>query len=207
MPRIDPPARHADSDGLPVLAGVRATLRGLREDDAEALFALHSDPRAMRYWSFVPWTDRSQVHDYLARGIAARDPQRMLCWAIAQAGDDALVGTATLFAINREQGRAEIGYALHPSYWGRGLATDALGLMLGHAFDTLGLRRVEADIDPRNTASCRLVERHGFVREGLLRERWHVGGEACDSVVYGLLAQEWTGHRPATTAQTSHAPL
>ena len=59
MPRIDPPARHADSDGLPVLAGVRATLRGLREDDAEALFALHSDPRAMRYWSFVPWTDRS----------------------------------------------------------------------------------------------------------------------------------------------------
>ena len=109
MPRIDPPACHADSDGLPVLAGVRATLRGLREDDAEALFALHSDPRAMRYWSFVPWTDRSQVHDYLARGIAARDPERMLCWAIAHAGDDALVGTATLFAINREQGRAEIG--------------------------------------------------------------------------------------------------
>ena len=195
MPRIDAPSRLVDSDGLPALAGARVTLRGLCEDDADALFALHSDPRAMRYWSFAPWTDRSQVHDYLARGIAARDPERMLCWAIAQAGDDTLAGTATLFDINREQGRAEIGYALHPSHWGRGLATEALGLVLGHAFDTLDLRRVEADIDPRNTASCRLVERHGFVREGLLRERWHVGGEACDSVVYGLLAREWTGRQ------------
>ena len=195
MPRIDAPSRLVDSDGLPVLAGARVTLRGLCEDDADALFALHSDPRAMRYWSFAPWTDRSQVHDYLARGIAARDPARMLCWAITPVGDETLAGTATLFDINREQGRAEIGYALHPSHWGRGLATEALGLVLGHAFDTLGLRRVEADIDPRNTASCRLVERHGFVREGVLRERWHVGGEACDSVVYGLLAREWTGRQ------------
>lgn len=196
MPRIDAPSPAMDAVALPRLAGRRVTLRGFRQDDADALFALHSDPQAMRYWSFAPWTDRSQVHGYLARGIAARDPERMLCWVITQAGDDTLAGTATLFDINREQGRAEIGYALHPAYWGRGLATEAVGLVLGHAFDTLGLRRVEADIDPRNTASCRLVERHGFVREGLLRERWHVGGEACDSVVYGLLAREWAGRQP-----------
>ncbi|MFP7722239.1 GNAT family N-acetyltransferase [Lysobacter sp. A3-1-A15] len=192
MPCIEAPA-HDDSDALPRLAGGGVLLRGFRGDDADALFALHSDPRAMRYWSFAPWTDRSQVHDYLARAIAARDPDRMLCWVVTQAGDDALVGTTTLFAIDRVQGRAEVGYALRPSHWGRGLATGTLGLVLGHAFDTLGLRRVEADIDPRNAASCRLVERQGFVREGLLRERWHVGGETCDSAVYGLLAREWVG--------------
>ena len=64
-------------------------------------------------------------------------------------------------------------------------------MVLDHAFDTLGLRRIEADIDPRNTSSCKLVERMGFVREGLLRDRWCVAGEVSDSALYGLLALEW----------------
>jgi RimJ/RimL family protein N-acetyltransferase len=63
--------------------------------------------------------------------------------------------------------------------------------VLAHAFDTLRLRRIEADIDPRNSASCKLVERLGFVREGLLRERWDVAGELCDAALYGLLASDW----------------
>lgn len=58
------------------------------------------------------------------------------------------------------------------------------------AFGALELRRIEADIDPRNAASCRLVERLGFIREGLLRARWNVAGEICDSAIYGLLAQD-----------------
>jgi hypothetical protein len=61
---------------------------------------------------------------------------------------------------------------------GRGLAREAVGLAIAHAFGGPGLRRIEADIDPRNLASCALVERLGFQREGLLRERWHVG-ESC----------------------------
>ncbi|MGH8084295.1 MAG: GNAT family N-acetyltransferase [Lysobacter sp.] len=108
-----------------------------------------------------------------------------------QTGNDRLIGATTLFAINHAQGRAEVGYALRASHWGRGLAQEALRLVLVHAFDTLVLRRIEADIDPRNGASCRLVERMGFVREGLLRDRWEVGGEASDSALYGLLARDW----------------
>jgi ribosomal-protein-alanine N-acetyltransferase len=66
-----------------------------------------------------------------------------------------------------------------------------LRLALAHAFGPLGLRRVEADVDPRNAASCRLLERLGFRREGLLRERWRVNGETCDSALFGLLAREF----------------
>ena len=96
-----------------------------------------------------------------------------------------------VFAFNREQGRAEIGYSLHTDWQGRGLASEALQLVLGYVLEELGLRRIEADIDPRNLRSCRLVEKFGFVREGLLRQRWLVNGEACDSVIYGLLAQDF----------------
>lgn len=174
----------------PRLHGVRVTLRAIRPSDFDAFYSVYSDPRVTRYWSFPAWTHPSQGEAYFASAVEGSDPSRLLCWAVTL-DDDRLIGTTTLFAINRAQGRAEIGYALHPDAWGRGLAGDALGAMVGHAFDGLGLRRLEADIDPRNTASCRLVERLGFVREGLLRERWHVAGETCDSALFGLLAREW----------------
>jgi ribosomal-protein-alanine N-acetyltransferase len=63
-------------------------------------------------------------------------------------------------------------------------------LALRHAFEELGLRRIEADTDPRNSGSCRLLERLGFVREGLLRERWLIDGELQDTAIYGLLRGE-----------------
>ncbi|MFD0739228.1 GNAT family N-acetyltransferase [Lysobacter koreensis] len=178
-------------DDLPVLDGERIRLRGFREDDLHDLYAVHSDPQVMRYWSFPAWTELAQAQDRLANAMSGRDPRRLLCWAIAERGDDRLVGGVTLFSIDRAQGRAEVGYSLRSDRWGRGLAREALQLALAHAFDGLGLRRVEADVDPRNAASCALVERFGFVREGLLRERWLVAGELQDSAIYGLLARDW----------------
>jgi RimJ/RimL family protein N-acetyltransferase len=68
---------------------------------------------------------------------------------------------------------------------------EALPALVAHAFGALDLNRLEADIDPRNTASARVLERLGFRREGLLRERWIVNGEKSDSAIYGLLRAEW----------------
>ena len=183
--------QSVERDDLPLLGGERLRLRGFRSDDLGDFFALHADPAVMRYWSFPAWTQRSQAEDYLTRAIAARCEQTMLCWAIALRDSDRLIGAATLFDIHREQGRAEIGYALQSAHWRRGYAQEALQLVMEHAYGRLGLRRLEADIDPRNLASCRLVERLGFRREGLLRERWRVAGECQDSAIYGLLASEW----------------
>jgi ribosomal-protein-alanine N-acetyltransferase len=63
--------------------------------------------------------------------------------------------------------------------------------MLEHAFQRLDLNRLEADIDPRNAASARTLERLGFQKEGHLRERWIVNGEISDTGLYGLLRREW----------------
>ncbi len=174
---------------LPLLEGERVRLRPYRNDDIDALYAIYSDPAVMRFWSYPPWIDRAQADDYLQRD---RDyvGDGMLAWGIALREDDVLIGTATLYGIDRAQGRAEVGYALGCAHWGRGYAQEALRLALAHAFDALRLRRIEADVDPRNTGSCRLLERIGFQREGLLRERWLVAGELQDSVIYGLLRGE-----------------
>jgi RimJ/RimL family protein N-acetyltransferase len=175
----------------PELAGSRVRLRPLRAEDAGALFRLRSDPRVMRYWSHPPWTEPAQAAEYLAKLLRESDGAHS--WAVTHAGADALVGTASLFAISRAHRRAEIGYSLAADLWGRGYAQDALRLVLDFAFMTLGVERVEADVDPRNDRSCRLVERLGFVREGLLRSRWRVGDEVTDSAMYGLLRSVYRG--------------
>lgn len=176
---------------VPVLESSRVRLRPYRTDDAAAMFALYSDPRVMRYWSFAPWSAIAQAEAYLERALGEMAEGRVLPWALARRDDDLLVGTTTLFSLNREQRRAEVGYSLSPAEQGRGLAAEALRAALAHAFDVLGLLRIEADVDPRNAPSCRLLERLGFRREGLLRARWHVADEVCDSALYGLLAPEF----------------
>ncbi len=70
---------------------------------------------------------------------------------------------------------------------------EALRTLVDHAFTTLDLNRLEADIDPRNLASAKTLERLGFQQEGLLRERWIVGDEISDTAFDGLLRREWKG--------------
>ena len=175
----------------PALEGARVRLRAHRDDDLDDLHAVHSDPAVMRYWSTPAWTDVERTREGLAVARAGNDPDACLAWAIAGRGDDRLIGGVTVFRIDRAQGRAEVGYALRSSAWGRGHAQEALRLALAYAFEALALRRIEADIDPRNLASCRLVERLGFLREGLLRERWCVAGERQDTALSGLLARDF----------------
>jgi len=177
---------------IPELAGSRLRLRALEARDADALFALHSDALVMRYWSTPPWRERAQAVAHIERMQRERRQAEFYPW-VATLDDDALIGACSLFALSREHGRAEIGYALRREFWGRGLAQEMLDLALAHAFDAIGLNRIEADIDPENAASCRLVERLGFTREGLMRERWRVGGGVQDTALYGLLAREWHG--------------
>jgi RimJ/RimL family protein N-acetyltransferase len=176
---------------VPVLTTPRLVLRHIARDDLDAIYAIHADPRTMRYWSFAPWTDRAQADTWFDERGTLGHSHEHYPWGIERRDADGLIGALTLFQIDRAQRRCEIGYILNADHWGRGYAIEALRAALAHAFDVLELMRVEADIDPRNAASCRLVEKAGFLREGVLRERWRVDDEVCDSVIYGLLRREF----------------
>lgn len=180
----------ASIDHLPELEGPRVRLRAPRHADAADLYAVYSDPEVLRYWSHGPWTDPAQADDWIARAWSGFAERAFLQWVVARRDDDRVVGSTTLFACVAQHRRCEIGYALGAAHWGQGLAREALALALGLAFTVLGLHRVEADIDPRNRASLRLVEALGFRHEGTLRARYHVGGEIQDSAIHGLLADD-----------------
>jgi RimJ/RimL family protein N-acetyltransferase len=173
------------------LSTARLTLRPPQRGDEEALFALHSDAEVMRYFSEPPWTDPERAARQIDDDAAAFERGDFFRFAIVLTETQRMIGNCTLFALHRQNRRAEIGYALQRQCWGKGYMNEALEGLLAHAFNDLDLNRLEADIDPRNEASKVCLERLGFISEGFLRERWIVGGEVCDSALYGLLRRDW----------------
>lgn len=188
-----------DSEQRPTITTDRLRLRWLTAADVPALFAIFGDPAVCRYWSAPPLPDVAAAAT-LQRDIARCFAERSLFqWGIAERATDLVVGTCTLAALSVEHRRAELGFALTPSCWGRGYVAELLPALLKFAFETLELHRVEADVDPRNARSIRVLERVGFQREGYLRERYHVAGEAQDALLFGLLQREWRAARGAGT--------
>jgi [ribosomal protein S5]-alanine N-acetyltransferase len=180
-----------DSERLPTINTSRLCLRSISEDDVDAFYAIYSNTEVMRYWSTPPLADRnaavklvSEIHD----GVRRRD---ILKWGIARRSDNVLIGSVTLHNLALAHHRAEIGYALDRAHWGLGYMNETLMAVLAYAFEELHLHRIEADVDPRNSASIRTLERLGFQREGYLRERWQVGGEIQDALFFGLLRPDW----------------
>ncbi|MES2257752.1 MAG: GNAT family protein [Pseudomonadota bacterium] len=170
-------------------------LRHLCREDAAALYAIHSDPAATRYWSSAPWREAAQANAYLDTTLSGYADGSRLCLGVALRAGGELLGTCTLYAFNPQNRRCDIGYMLAPAHWGNGYMQEALPALIAHGFDTLDLHRIEADIDPRNTASARLLERMHFLHEGRLRERWIIAGEICDTDLFGLLRKDWRAAR------------
>ncbi|MDO8179522.1 MAG: GNAT family protein [Undibacterium sp.] len=176
------------------LSTKRLLLRPLESADAQALFAVFSDTKVMRYWSGVAWDSIDTADETIARYSKALAENESLGLGIVDSQTDELIGTCSLFHLDEQSRRAEIGYGIASASWGKGYMHEALTALINYGFDALNLHRMEADTDPRNTASRRCLERLGFVNEGLLRERWIVNNEICDTSFYGLLRSDWQTH-------------
>jgi RimJ/RimL family protein N-acetyltransferase len=182
-----------EGDKLPTIEAPRVRLRWLVAGDVDALFDVFSDRVMMRYWSSPAMTEHSEAEALLARIHQQFAEKFGFQWGIERKDDGRLLGTCTLFHLDTRNMRAELGYCLASAYWKNGYMTEALTALIDHAFGPMKLRRLEADIDPRNENSMRILGKLGFSQEGLLRERWNVNGEIQDTAFLGLLAREWRG--------------
>ncbi len=110
-------------------------------------------------------------------------------WIVEVEGDPA--GWITLVVSNWEHGLAEVGYALSTLYQSRGLMTDAVNQLLGDLFANTLLERVEARCAIENTGSQRVLEKNGFLREGLLKGYFKLRGKRVDNYLYALLREDY----------------
>lgn len=176
---------------LPTIATERLSVRELRDADVPALFAIFSNPEVMRYWSILPLSDVEEACQMLADIRVQFQRKNFFKWGVARKDDDLVIGICTLFHVEFDHRRAEVGYALGRDHWSKGYMQETLRALLNFCFTELNLHRIEADVDPRNASSIKTLERLGFKREGYLRERWHVGEEIQDAFFYGLLRSDW----------------
>ncbi len=117
---------------------------------------------------------------------------RGIRWGLIRRGSQELIGTCGIYDWNQTARRAEIGYDLDPVYWGQGLMAEALRATLKYGFEEMELNRIQAIIDSKNIRSITLVQRLGFIKEGILRQNSHFNGQFRDDVVFSLLKKEWT---------------
>lgn len=172
----------------PTLTGARVVLRTWRADDADAVYEACQDADIQR-WTTVPVPYLHEhavgfVGDHVPGEWAAR---RGAPLCIAAPADDRVLGAVGLVRVDERDLIGEIGYWIAPWARGQGVATEAVALVAGWAYDELGLARLELLIDPDNTASRSVADRAGFLLEGTLRSRAVIRGDRRDMAIYALI--------------------
>ena len=175
---------------LTTLSTPRLTLRPLRPTDAAGLFAFAGDPEVARYTTWDALGSLEAAEGYVAY---LGQPSDWPTWGVAERETDRLIGLMGLVGGDRPQARAEVGYTIARSHWGRGLASEALEAVLRHAFTVMGLERVEAMCHPENLGSARVLEKLGMRFEGVLRGYVRAKGERQDQRLYAMLASDYQG--------------
>ena len=171
----------------------RLMVRPVTEADLEGLMAINGDPEVTKFLPYAAWKgpeDASAWYrrmDKLCRDSGARQ------LVLVHAKQQLVIGTLLAFKFDEASRRAELGYVIGRSHWRQGFASEAVRAVVAHLFSTQGLRRVEAEVNPENAASCALLEALGFTLEGHLRDRYEAKGKIYGVNVYGLLASEWRG--------------
>jgi len=177
----------------PSLKSARLQIRLVAESDLRDLLAVNGDSEVTRFLPYAAWNSMADADAWYKRMSGMQAAGSALQFVVAEQRTGTAVGTCLLFRFEETSARAELGYALGRAHWGKGYMGEALAALIDCAFGSMALRRLEAEVDPGNLSSGRLLKRLGFTREGLLRQRWVDKGKAHDVETYGLLRDEWPG--------------
>ncbi|MDT5268869.1 MAG: [ribosomal protein S5]-alanine N-acetyltransferase [Acidobacteriota bacterium] len=178
-------------------AGEEVFLRAPAARDAEEFVALNRASRRLHHGFASPPIEPEQFAAFLKRCRKENSD----CFFVCRVEDGRIVGTMNLTQIVRGDFRsAYLGYYVGEPYAGRGYMTEALRLLLRHAFGHLKLHRIEANIQPSNVASLALVKRAGFVKEGYSPRYLKICGRWRDHERWAILADDW----PAARKRRSH---
>ncbi len=178
----------------------RLRLRPLSAADVDALLTYRGRADVCRYLPFEPMTRElllKRLADDMSRTEIIAEGHALFL-GVELATSNRLIGDVVLFFRSREHAGGELGYVFHPHVSGQGLATEACAAVLGLAFEQLGLHRVCARLDARNSRSANLATRLGMRQEAHFLANEMFKGDWSDEMVFALLADEWPrspGHR------------
>ncbi|MFC0190114.1 GNAT family N-acetyltransferase [Fictibacillus aquaticus] len=176
---------------FPVLSSEYLELKRIEAGDLDDVFAIYSNERVFAYCGILPKSNKAVVQNMI--GYFDRDfhKQTRIKWGIFVEGR--LAGIIEAFDFSKKVEMVTIGYFLAESYWGKGIATEAVRLLVEFLFEKGEFNRIQAEVMPENTASKHVLVKNGFICEGTLRQAtlW-VGKGIVDLEIYSMLKSEFS---------------
>ena len=172
------------------LQGTFVCLRPQERSDAALFVRWWNDPEVL-HWLHLSEGPTVTEESWLKAHEARREDSQWALWII-ESKDGFPIGQVGLHAIDPLHHRCSLHISIgEKDHWSKGYGTDAIRLVLRHAFESLGLRRIDLITDYDNERGVRCYEKCGFVREGVLRAHRLRYGEPLDMVTMAVLREDW----------------
>lgn len=184
---------------FPMLETERLVLREVKTTDVDDMLVYLSQPDVVRHMGLEPFQSEEDVLDEIRWYQSIHEDGTGMRWVLTLKQSGKVIGSCGFLNRNPDHKRAEIGFEMSKDYWGKGLASEALKTVVAFGYQYLHLERIEALIEPENIASQKVVERQGFMREGLLRHYEYTCGKFDDLYIYSLLRREFEELNNATS--------
>lgn len=177
---------------LPDVETERLYLRQRLVSDAKDIFAYASLPEVTWPAGFPPTKSVAEEENYLENIMPKRWIEQNIPagYGICLKGSNKVIGSVD-FNHRHADDVFEMGYLLHPDYWGQGIMSEAAHALLEVGFNLVGFHKIEIECYSYNKASQRVAEKLGFTLESKIRDRKDAQGKRCDLLRYGLLKSEW----------------
>ena len=174
----------------------RLILRDFVQEDWRRVLEYQTDPLYLRY---NPWTERTpeDVQEFVGWFMdnQKEKPRIKFQLAITLKSDNLLIGNCGVRMDTSDSVEADIGYELDPKYWNHGYATEATHAIVDFGFSHFGVHRIWANCVADNLGSVHVLEKLGMKLEGRLREKEYYKGRRWDTLMYGILVDEWEAHK------------
>lgn len=176
---------------FPTITTERLILREITPADATAMYEYLSDPEVTKQMALDPYESPKAIADEEIRWYQSiREQSTGIRWGITLKDENIVIGSCGFLNRAKQHSRAEIGFELHPAHWRKGIASEAIQAVLSYGFHTYELQRIEAIVDPANTGSRQILQKHGFIEEGRLRQYEYFAGAFQDVLMYSILKTE-----------------
>ena len=180
----------------------RLILRDFVKEDLQRVLEYESDPLYLRYYE---WTERTLegVQEFLGWFLAhqQQEPRFKFQLAVTLKSNNLLIGNCGVRMDKVDAVEADMGYELDPKYWNHGYATEATHAIADFGFSYFGVHRIWAHCVADNIGSAHVLEKLGMKLEGRLREKEFYKGKWWDTLMYGILANEWETHKKSHPVQ------
>ncbi|MBE0570392.1 MAG: GNAT family N-acetyltransferase [Ignavibacteriaceae bacterium] len=177
---------------FPEFESERLLFRKILLSDAKDIFLIRSDDDVMRFMDVSKHHSVSDSEKLIDSMEESYTGETGICWAMIEKRSKTFIGYIGFIRMTPEHCRAEIGYALKPEFWGKGFMYETISRLVKWGFEVMNLHSIEANVNPLNEKSQKVLERVGFTREAYFRENYLFDGKFLDSVIYSLLEKDLT---------------